>query len=68
MAVRDTVARLIADVHSGKLHPRVAASFSPLLSLQLRAIETTDLEQRIARLEKHFPVLMEEERRRSDGK
>lgn len=52
IAVRDAVAQLIADVYAGKLHPRVAASLAPLMNLQLRAIETTDLEQRLARLEK----------------
>lgn len=52
LAVRDTVARLIADVYAGKTHPRIASGLAPLLSLQLRAIETTDLEQRIAKLEK----------------
>ena len=53
MAVRDTVNRLVADVYSGKLHPRVAAGLAPLLNLQFRAIEkTTDLEQRVAKLEK----------------
>jgi hypothetical protein len=53
-AVRDTVARLIADVHSERLHPRIAAALTPLLNLQLRAIEITDvakLERRLARLE-----------------
>jgi len=52
LAVRDTVARLIADVYAGKLHPRIAAGLAPLLNLQLRAIETTDLERRLAKLEK----------------
>jgi hypothetical protein len=52
VAVRDTVARLIEDVYSGKLHPKIAASLAPLLSLQLRAIETTDMEQRLEKLEK----------------
>jgi hypothetical protein len=50
-AVRDMVARLIADVYSGKLHPRVGAGLAPLLNLQLRAIETTDLEKRVGKLE-----------------
>jgi hypothetical protein len=44
--------RLIADVYGGKVHPRIAAGLAPLLSMQLRAIETTDLERRMARLEK----------------
>jgi len=52
LAVRDAVAQLIADVYSGKLQPKVAAGLAPLLNLQLRAIETTDLEQRVAKLEK----------------
>jgi hypothetical protein len=52
IAVRDAVARLITDVYAGKIQPRVAAGLAPLLSLQLRAIETTDLERRLAKLEK----------------
>ncbi len=51
-AVRDTLARLISDVLAGKLHPRRAAVLVSMLNLQLRTIETTDLERRIAQLEK----------------
>jgi hypothetical protein len=51
-AVRDTVAQLIADVYAGNLAPRIAAGLAPLLNLQLRAIETTDLERRIEKVEK----------------
>jgi hypothetical protein len=43
---------LIADVYSGKLQPRIAAGLAPLLNLQMRAIEATDLEHRVAKLEK----------------
>ena len=43
-AVRDTVARLIADVYAGRVHPRIANGLAPLFNLQLRAIETTELE------------------------
>ena len=49
-AVRDVVSQLIADVHTGKMSSRVAANLAPLL--QLRAIETTDLEQRLAKMER----------------
>jgi len=35
-----------------KINPRIAAGLAPLLNLQLRAIETTDVERRLARLEK----------------
>jgi hypothetical protein len=50
-AVRDTVDRLIADVYCGKLHPKIAAGLAPLLQLQLRALDATDGEQRLAKLE-----------------
>lgn len=52
LAVRDAVARLVADVYAGKIHPRIAAGLAPLMNLQLRALETTDLERRVAKLEK----------------
>jgi hypothetical protein len=52
IAVRDAVAQLIADLHAGRLQPRIAAGLAQLLNLQLRAIETTDLERRIAKVEK----------------
>jgi hypothetical protein len=54
IAVRDLVAQLIADVHSGKLHPKIAAGLAPLMTLQLRAIETTgisNIELRLAKAE-----------------
>jgi len=51
MAVRDAIAQLIADVCAGKLQPRAASCLASLLHLQLRAIETTDLERRIAKVE-----------------
>ena len=51
MAVRTTVARLIEDVYTGKLHPKIASGLAPLLNLQLRAIESSDLEHRLTKLE-----------------
>jgi hypothetical protein len=54
-AVREAGERLYADVIAGRLHPRIASSLAPLLSLQLRAIETTNLERRVAELEKLLP-------------
>ena len=51
-AVRDAVEKLINEVYAGKLHPRVVAGLAPLLNLQLRALEATDLERRIAEVEK----------------
>jgi|SRR5579862_37424 len=52
MGVRQTADRLIADVYAGRLHPRIAASLAPLLNLQLRAIQATELEERLSKLEK----------------
>ncbi len=52
VAVRETVARLIADVYAGRMNPRTAGGLAPLLNLQLRAIEVTEIERRLARLEK----------------
>jgi hypothetical protein len=51
-AVQEAVGKLFADVHAGKVHPRTAASLRSLMSLQLQAIKATDLERRIAELEK----------------
>jgi hypothetical protein len=64
LAVRDTVARLITDVYAGKINPRIASGLAPLLNLQMRAIETTDFERRLAKLEK----LSAEAEGRLDGK
>lgn len=47
-----TTSQLFADVITGKLSPRVASTLTPLLNLLLRAIETVDLERRIANVEK----------------
>ena len=58
LAVRDMVARLIADIYDGKTHPRIAAGLASLLNLLLRAIEITeitkipDLQRRLAEMEK----------------
>ena len=50
-AVRDTVARLIEDVYEGRVHPRIVAGLAPLMNLQIRAIEATNIEERVAKLE-----------------
>jgi len=54
LAVRDTVARLIAEVYAGRTQPRIATGLTPLLSLQLRVIETTEWERRLAAVEKQL--------------
>lgn len=51
-AVRDAVEKLIADVYLGRVAPRVAAGLAPLFNLQLRALESTDLERRLDKVEK----------------
>ena len=52
LAVRDTVARLVADAYDGRIPLRIATGLAPLMSLQLRAIEATNFERRLAELEK----------------
>jgi hypothetical protein len=59
-ALRDTVKRLISDVYAGKLHPRTASGLAPLLHLQLRVIEKTDFEQRLAKTETQLARLKED--------
>src|SRR5580704_10939429 len=39
IAVRDTVTRLIADVHAGKVEPKVIAELTDLINLRLRALD-----------------------------
>jgi|SRR5580765_1200605 len=56
-AVREAVKQLISDVYTGKLNSRTAAGLAPLLHLQMRAIEKTDFEQRITKMEKHLARL-----------
>ena len=57
VALRETVGRLIADVLAGKVHPRIAAGLAPLMNLQLQAIKTADLEQRLAKLEQQSSLI-----------
>jgi hypothetical protein len=67
-AVRDVVEKLIAEIYAGKLHPRVAAGLAALLNLQLRVVEATDLEGRLANLEKQLAkVEAAESRRRNEN-
>jgi hypothetical protein len=51
IAVRDTVARLFADVYSGKLRSSVARDLATLLNPLMRAIERIDLEEKLAKLQ-----------------
>jgi hypothetical protein len=39
IAVRDTVTRLIADVHAGKVEPKVIAVLTDFKNLRLRALD-----------------------------
>jgi hypothetical protein len=51
-AVKEVVSHLIADLQAGKLNPRMAAGLASLLNLQLRLIQESNVEQRLARLER----------------
>ena len=54
MAVRDAVNQLFNDVCSGKVDPKTASGLASLLTLQLRAIGTADLERSVAELQKQL--------------
>ena len=49
--VRAMLAKLAQDVRARRVEPRVAASVSQIASTLLKAMEVTDLEQRLAKLE-----------------
>ena len=51
VALRNAVAQLVDAIYSGRLNPKIGVGLAPLLNLQLRAIESSDLEERIAKLE-----------------
>jgi hypothetical protein len=53
-AVRDAVNQLFNDVYSGKVDPKIASGLASLLTLQLRAIGTADLERNVAELQKQL--------------
>jgi hypothetical protein len=46
------ILKLISEVYAGKLHPRVAAGLAPLLNLQLWAVESPHLEQRLEKMKR----------------
>jgi hypothetical protein len=54
-AIADVAERLISDIHKGQLHPKTASALVPLLNLKLRAIESMNHAERLARLEKLHP-------------
>jgi hypothetical protein len=49
--LRNLASQLVDAVYSGRLNPKIGVGLAPLLNLQLRAIESSDLEERIAKLE-----------------
>jgi len=51
VAVRDALAQMIGDLHSKKLHPRMAAGLAQLSNALIRAMEEVELERRIKKLE-----------------
>ena len=65
-AVRDMVNRLVREVYSDRLNPRIATGLASLLQLQLRAIQVTELEQRLCDLEKANAMTSKQLRGRTD--
>ena len=50
-AVLDATARLISDLRAERVRPSIAGAIAPLLNLQLRAIQATNHEARLATIE-----------------
>ena len=49
--VKNLLSQTMADVHSGKLHPRIAHALTYLAGTLLRAMEGTELQHRLACIE-----------------
>jgi hypothetical protein len=49
--VKNLLAQAMADVRSRKLDPRIASTLTYMAGALLKAIESTDLQQRLARVE-----------------
>ena len=49
--IRNMLSQAMADVHARKLHPRIASTLTYMAGALLKAIESTDVQQRLARLE-----------------
>ena len=52
--VKNLLAQSMADVHTGKLHPRIAQTLTYMAGTLLKAMEGTDLQHRVARLEEEL--------------
>jgi len=52
--VKNLLSQAMADVRSRKLDPRIASTLTYMAGALLKAIESTDLQQRLARLEKEL--------------
>ena len=52
--IRNMLSQVMVDVHARKLHPRIASTLAYLSGPLLKAIESTDVQQRLARLEKEM--------------
>jgi hypothetical protein len=51
MGVRDAISQIVDSIYLDSLDPKIGTALAPLLNLQLRAIEASDLEERFAKLE-----------------
>ncbi len=56
-AIRGILERVISEAYTGQLPARTAAVLGPLLNNQLRAIESTEYEQRLKQIEQRLEEL-----------
>jgi hypothetical protein len=52
--VKDLIAQAMVDVRAKKLEPRIAGTLTYMANALLKAFESTDVQQRLARLEKEM--------------
>jgi hypothetical protein len=57
---RSSDSRPITDASVRKLQPRIAAGLAPLIHLQLRVLEKTEFEKRLASVERLLRELIEQ--------
>ena len=60
-AIREILERVISEAYTGQLPARTAAVLGPLLNSQLRAIESTEYEQRLEQFEQRLKELERDE-------
>ena len=63
--VANANAQMIGDLYAGRLEPKIATALAPLLTLQLRALDAEEQEEKFGKLEQEIKKLNEKIKRGS---